>query len=94
MDDDRTVRAIESLLFSYFRFRSLLGQAGWLSLEDQLGSRVRRERVRPEIHEIQGDSTASTFVVRSLGLKAKGHVIARAVLEPEDAGAPESGDKT
>lgn len=84
---DPPMRAIESLLFSYFRFRSLLGAAGWLPLQDQLGAMIKRDRVDPEVHEVQGDSTAETFVVRSLGLKAKGQVVARAVLEPQAAEA-------
>ncbi|MCE7888660.1 MAG: hypothetical protein DYH12_02985 [Sorangiineae bacterium PRO1] len=79
--------AIESLLFSYFRFRALLGAAGWTPVTPSLGAIVRRERVEPADFEIQGDPRAAEFVVRSLGLRAKGEVIARAVLEPVEEAA-------
>lgn len=78
---DLSFKVIEDFLFSYFRLRQRLAEAGWRQVEDTLGRERRRDQLKAEDHEVIDGENADRFLVRSLGIKYKGKTLRRAVVE-------------
>jgi len=76
------LRAVEAVLFGYFNFRALLDQAGWKPVDSPLGAIRTADQVDPEIHDVHGAGASERYAIRSIGVKVRGTVISRAVLEP------------
>jgi hypothetical protein len=81
---DPALRAIEGLTVGYHRLRRRLGDAGWKPIEETLGKELRFDQLDPSLHEIDGNSDAERFIVRSTGIRVRGRPVRRALVEPLD----------
>ena len=77
---DLPFKVIESLLLSYFRLRNRLSDAGWDTVEAQLGNRLARDQLDSTRHQVGGDPRAAEFEVVSLGIRMGPQVLHRAVV--------------
>ena len=80
-------QAIETRLFSYFRLRAVLEDAGWRRVAPHLGAELPREQIDPTRFTVREDAPGyeiedAEFLVRSLGIEIAGQVIDPAVVEP------------
>ena len=82
---DAPLRAVEGLMVGYFRLRGRLGTAGWRAVEEPLGRELRRDQIDPSRHEVDGRPNADRYVVTSMGVRVRGRVVRRAVVEPLSA---------
>ena len=87
-------QAIETRLFSYFRLRAVLEEAGWRRVAPHLGAELPRERIDPTRFAVRKDAPGyeledAEFLVRSLGIEIAGQVIDPAVVEPVAANQAE-----
>jgi hypothetical protein len=81
---DPALRAIEGLTVGYYRLRRRLADAGWKPIEETLGKELRFDQLDPNLHEIDGNSDAERFIVRSTGIRVRGRPVRRALVEPLD----------
>jgi hypothetical protein len=81
---DPALRAIEGLAVGYYRLRRRLADAGWKPIEETLGKELRFDQLDPNLHEIDGNSDAERFIVRSTGIRVRGRPVRRALVEPLD----------
>lgn len=79
---DLPFRAIESILFGYFRLRSILRDAGWGQIAESLGDLIPREELDLECYEVADAELSDRYVVRSLGISVRGRAVRRAIVEP------------
>jgi hypothetical protein len=79
---DLPFRSIESILFGYFRLRSILREAGWGQIADTLGEIVSRADLDLERYGVPEGGTSDSYVVRSLGISVRGRPVRRAIVVP------------
>ena len=79
-----SLRAIESVMASYFRLRRLLADAGWKQVEDTLGRVRSSSDLEPAEHQVVGSIDSDGYLVRTLGIKVKGTVVDKAIVEALD----------
>ena len=79
---DLPFRAIDSILFGYFRLRAILKEAGWGQVAASLGDLIRREDLDLSSYEVTATDPADNYVVRSLGISVGDRPVRRAVVEP------------
>jgi hypothetical protein len=85
-----SLRAIESVMASYFRLRRLLADAGWKQVEDTLGRVKSSADLEPAQHQVVGSIESDGYLVRTLGISIKGTVVDKAIVEAleEEEGQP------
>lgn len=85
-----SLRAIESVMASYFRLRRLLADAGWKQVEDTLGRVKSSADLKPAEHQVVGSIESDEYLVRTLGITVKGAVVDKAIVEAlgEEEGQP------
>lgn len=76
-----SLRAIESVMASYFRLRRLLADAGWKQVEDTLGRVKSSGDLKPAEHQVVGSIESDEYLVRTLGITVKGAVVDKAIVE-------------
>lgn len=77
--------AIESYLFSYFRLRAILANAGWGTVANHLGEELKRSDLVPgrfTLRSSEEAAEATEFVVRSLGIRVGSEPVHPAIVEP------------
>lgn len=79
---DLPFRAIESILFGYFRLRAILRDAGWGQIARSLGDLIPREELNLERYEVADAEPSDDYVVRSLGISVHDRAVRRAIVEP------------
>lgn len=79
---DLPFRAIDSILFGYFRLRAILKEAGWGQVAESLGDLIRREDLDLRLYEVTATDRADDYVVRSLGISVGDRPVRRAIVEP------------
>lgn len=79
---DLPFRAIDSILFGYFRLRAILKEAGWGQVAASLGDLIRREDLDLRLYEVTATDPADDYVVRSLGISVGDRPVRRALLDP------------
>ena len=79
---DLPFRAIDSILFGYFRLRAILKEAGWGQVAESLGDLIRREDLDLRLYEVTATDPADDYVVRSLGISVGDRPVRRALLDP------------
>jgi hypothetical protein len=82
---DLPFRAIESILFGYFRLRAILRDAGWGQIADSLGDLIPHEDLDLQRYEVAEPEPSDRYVVRSLGISVRGRPVRRAIVEPAPA---------
>lgn len=84
-----SLRALESVMASYFRMRRLLSDAGWKPVEQTLGRAKSPDELVPTEHQVLGPLEAPEYFVRTHGIKVRGHVIDKAIVEAVEGEDPE-----
>jgi hypothetical protein len=79
---DLPFRAIDSILFGYFRLRAILKEAGWGQVAESLGDLIHREDLDLRLYEVTATDRADDYVVRSLGISVGDRPVRRAIVEP------------
>jgi hypothetical protein len=76
-----SLRAIESVMASYFRLRRLLSEAGWRQVEDTLGRVRSSEDLDHQQHQVVGSIESEEYLVRTLGIRVRSQVADKAIVE-------------